>query len=192
MQAFNICHLEYGYILHTHSIWTLSTVQGVLMSSWEPNYGLLISLRCSQLSAYHWTYWLALKSYCVCLTYDQIQNTTTHHYTMQIKALCESYTKHHRGGVSRVQRLKSFHLFHLMLLRCWSHHSLYILQVCSALLRGSVQHLSVLNVSKSVFPHRWEPTWIVPAMRKEIISWAVVSQVCLSKCYWKLDIDVMM
>uniref|UniRef100_A0A671Y4F8 Capping protein regulator and myosin 1 linker 1 n=1 Tax=Sparus aurata TaxID=8175 RepID=A0A671Y4F8_SPAAU len=27
-------------------------------------------------------------------------------------------------------------------------------QVCSALLRGSVQHLSVLNVSKSVFPHR--------------------------------------
>nr|XP_057941349.1 F-actin-uncapping protein LRRC16A-like isoform X1 [Doryrhamphus excisus] len=26
--------------------------------------------------------------------------------------------------------------------------------VCSALLRGSVQHLSVLNVSKSVFPHR--------------------------------------
>ncbi|XP_019219862.1 F-actin-uncapping protein LRRC16A isoform X3 [Oreochromis niloticus] len=27
-------------------------------------------------------------------------------------------------------------------------------QVCSALLRGSVEHLSVLNVSKSVFPHR--------------------------------------
>uniref|UniRef100_A0A3Q3J7M1 CARMIL C-terminal domain-containing protein n=1 Tax=Monopterus albus TaxID=43700 RepID=A0A3Q3J7M1_MONAL len=27
-------------------------------------------------------------------------------------------------------------------------------QVCSALLRGSVQHLSVLSVSKSVFPHR--------------------------------------
>ncbi|XP_072317443.1 F-actin-uncapping protein LRRC16A-like isoform X2 [Eucyclogobius newberryi] len=27
-------------------------------------------------------------------------------------------------------------------------------QVCSALLRGSAQHLSVLNVSKSVFPHR--------------------------------------
>ncbi|XP_039973943.1 F-actin-uncapping protein LRRC16A-like isoform X2 [Xiphias gladius] len=27
-------------------------------------------------------------------------------------------------------------------------------QVCSALLRGSVQHLSVLNLSKSVFPHR--------------------------------------
>ncbi|MED6294510.1 F-actin-uncapping protein LRRC16A [Characodon lateralis] len=27
-------------------------------------------------------------------------------------------------------------------------------QVCSALLRGSVQHLSVLNVSKSIFPHR--------------------------------------
>ncbi|XP_029307120.1 F-actin-uncapping protein LRRC16A-like isoform X1 [Cottoperca gobio] len=27
-------------------------------------------------------------------------------------------------------------------------------QVCSALLRGSVQHLAVLNVSKSVFPHR--------------------------------------
>lgn len=27
-------------------------------------------------------------------------------------------------------------------------------QVCAALLRGSVQHLSVLNVSKSVFPHR--------------------------------------
>ncbi|KAM6995384.1 F-actin-uncapping protein LRRC16A-like isoform 1-T1 [Tautogolabrus adspersus] len=27
-------------------------------------------------------------------------------------------------------------------------------QVCSALLRGSVQHLSILNVSKSVFPHR--------------------------------------
>ncbi|XP_077576762.1 F-actin-uncapping protein LRRC16A-like isoform X1 [Stigmatopora nigra] len=27
-------------------------------------------------------------------------------------------------------------------------------QVCSALLRGSTQHLSVLNVSKSVFPHR--------------------------------------
>uniref|UniRef100_A0AAQ6A8L2 CARMIL C-terminal domain-containing protein n=1 Tax=Amphiprion ocellaris TaxID=80972 RepID=A0AAQ6A8L2_AMPOC len=27
-------------------------------------------------------------------------------------------------------------------------------QVCSALLRGSVQHLSVLNMSKSVFPHR--------------------------------------
>ncbi|XP_077431257.1 F-actin-uncapping protein LRRC16A-like isoform X2 [Vanacampus margaritifer] len=27
-------------------------------------------------------------------------------------------------------------------------------QVCSALLRGSVQHLSVLNISKSVFPHR--------------------------------------
>ncbi|KAM6909751.1 F-actin-uncapping protein LRRC16A-like isoform 2-T2 [Xenentodon cancila] len=27
-------------------------------------------------------------------------------------------------------------------------------QVCSALLRGSCQHLSVLNVSKSVFPHR--------------------------------------
>ncbi|XP_067366843.1 F-actin-uncapping protein LRRC16A-like isoform X4 [Channa argus] len=27
-------------------------------------------------------------------------------------------------------------------------------QVCSALLRGSVQHLSVLNVSKSTFPHR--------------------------------------
>ncbi|CAJ1061753.1 F-actin-uncapping protein LRRC16A-like isoform X2 [Xyrichtys novacula] len=27
-------------------------------------------------------------------------------------------------------------------------------QVCSALLRGSVQHLTVLNVSKSVFPHR--------------------------------------
>ncbi|XP_061919365.1 F-actin-uncapping protein LRRC16A-like isoform X2 [Entelurus aequoreus] len=27
-------------------------------------------------------------------------------------------------------------------------------QVCSSLLRGSVQHLSVLNVSKSVFPHR--------------------------------------
>ncbi|CAG14681.1 unnamed protein product, partial [Tetraodon nigroviridis] len=26
--------------------------------------------------------------------------------------------------------------------------------VCSALLRGSAQHLSVLNVSKSVFPHR--------------------------------------
>uniref|UniRef100_A0A3P8UVS6 Capping protein regulator and myosin 1 linker 1 n=1 Tax=Cynoglossus semilaevis TaxID=244447 RepID=A0A3P8UVS6_CYNSE len=26
--------------------------------------------------------------------------------------------------------------------------------VCSALLRGSVQHLSVLNVSKSIFPHR--------------------------------------
>ncbi|XP_062421403.1 F-actin-uncapping protein LRRC16A-like isoform X2 [Pungitius pungitius] len=27
-------------------------------------------------------------------------------------------------------------------------------QVCSALLRGSIEHLSVLNVSKSVFPHR--------------------------------------
>ncbi|KAM3613836.1 uncharacterized protein V6R79_005672 [Siganus canaliculatus] len=27
-------------------------------------------------------------------------------------------------------------------------------QVCSALLRGSVQHLSILNVSKSIFPHR--------------------------------------
>uniref|UniRef100_A0A3P8T6M8 Capping protein regulator and myosin 1 linker 1 n=1 Tax=Amphiprion percula TaxID=161767 RepID=A0A3P8T6M8_AMPPE len=27
-------------------------------------------------------------------------------------------------------------------------------QVCSALLRGSVQHLSVLNMSKSIFPHR--------------------------------------
>ncbi|XP_061531184.1 F-actin-uncapping protein LRRC16A-like isoform X1 [Phycodurus eques] len=27
-------------------------------------------------------------------------------------------------------------------------------QVCSALLRGSAQHLSVLNVSKSIFPHR--------------------------------------
>ncbi|XP_030605096.1 F-actin-uncapping protein LRRC16A-like [Archocentrus centrarchus] len=27
-------------------------------------------------------------------------------------------------------------------------------QVCSALLRGSVEHLSVLNVSKSIFPHR--------------------------------------
>ncbi|KAM9807205.1 F-actin-uncapping protein LRRC16A-like isoform 1-T1 [Syngnathus typhle] len=27
-------------------------------------------------------------------------------------------------------------------------------QVCSALLRGSAQHLSVLNISKSVFPHR--------------------------------------
>lgn len=30
-------------------------------------------------------------------------------------------------------------------------------QVCSALLRGSAQHLSLLNVSKSVFPHRYEP-----------------------------------
>lgn len=43
---------------------------------------------------------------------------------------------------------------------------LFILQVCSALLRGSVQHLSVLNVSKSVFPHRWEHTWVLPALRK--------------------------
>ncbi|KAK1896024.1 F-actin-uncapping protein LRRC16A [Dissostichus eleginoides] len=47
-------------------------------------------------------------------------------------------------------------------------------QVCSALLRGSVQHLSVLNVSKSVFPHRKGKE--VPPSFKHFFS----SAVCLN------------
>ncbi|KAK5892625.1 hypothetical protein CesoFtcFv8_012986 [Champsocephalus esox] len=47
-------------------------------------------------------------------------------------------------------------------------------QVCSALLRGSVQHLSVLNVSKSVFPHRKGKD--VPPSFKHFFS----SAVCLN------------
>ncbi|KAK5922579.1 hypothetical protein CgunFtcFv8_019827 [Champsocephalus gunnari] len=47
-------------------------------------------------------------------------------------------------------------------------------QVCSALLRGAVQHLSVLNVSKSVFPHRKGKD--VPPSFKHFFS----SAVCLN------------
>ncbi|XP_056300884.1 F-actin-uncapping protein LRRC16A-like isoform X2 [Pseudoliparis swirei] len=47
-------------------------------------------------------------------------------------------------------------------------------QVCSALLRGSVEHLSVLNVSKSVFPHRKGKE--VPPSFKHFFS----SAMCLS------------
>uniref|UniRef100_A0A665SX75 Capping protein regulator and myosin 1 linker 1 n=1 Tax=Echeneis naucrates TaxID=173247 RepID=A0A665SX75_ECHNA len=47
-------------------------------------------------------------------------------------------------------------------------------QVCSALLRGSVQHLSVLNMSKSIFPHRKGKE--VPPSFKHFFS----SAMCLS------------
>ncbi|XP_048849477.1 F-actin-uncapping protein LRRC16A-like isoform X1 [Brienomyrus brachyistius] len=52
-------------------------------------------------------------------------------------------------------------------------------QVCASLLRGSVQHLSVLNMSKSIFPHR-KGREIPPSFKQFFSSALVLSSVNVS------------
>ncbi|XP_071324743.1 F-actin-uncapping protein LRRC16A-like isoform X3 [Trachinotus anak] len=53
-------------------------------------------------------------------------------------------------------------------------------QVCSALLRGSVQHLSVLNVSKSVFPHSRKGKEVPPSFKHFFSSAMSLSSINVS------------
>uniref|UniRef100_A0A3B4YK97 Capping protein regulator and myosin 1 linker 1 n=1 Tax=Seriola lalandi dorsalis TaxID=1841481 RepID=A0A3B4YK97_SERLL len=53
-------------------------------------------------------------------------------------------------------------------------------QVCSALLRGSVQHLSVLNVSKSIFPHSRKGKEVPPSFKHFFSSAMSLSSINVS------------
>uniref|UniRef100_A0A3B3QTN0 Capping protein regulator and myosin 1 linker 1 n=1 Tax=Paramormyrops kingsleyae TaxID=1676925 RepID=A0A3B3QTN0_9TELE len=59
-------------------------------------------------------------------------------------------------------------------------------QVCASLLRGSVQHLSVLNMSKSVFPHR-KGREIPPSFKQFFSSALVLSSVNVSGTKFPLE-----